>query len=86
MLANLIPEWMERGYNILITGDHGMNGDKMHGGTTPDVREVPLFVIRPQSPGRGDTGEIVSHLQLAPTICKLIGVPIPETMKHPSIV
>ena len=38
ILANLIPEWMERGYSILITGDHGMNADKIHGGTTPDVR------------------------------------------------
>jgi len=86
ILANLIPEWMERGYDILITGDHGMNADKMHGGTTPDVREVPLFIIQPGSPGKGDTGEIVSHLQIAPTICKLLGIPIPETMKQPSIV
>ncbi len=86
ILANLIPEWMERGYNILVTGDHGMNADGMHGGTTPDVREVPLFLIRPGLPGEGDTGEIVSHLQLAPTVCKLLGIPIPETMKQPSIV
>lgn len=86
MLANLIPEWMQRGYNILVTGDHGMNADKMHGGTTLDVREVPLFMIRPGYPGKGDTGEVVSQLQLAPTICKLLGVSIPETMKHPSIV
>ncbi len=86
MLANLIPEWMERGYNILITSDHGMNIDKMHGGTTPDVREVPLFIIRPEALGKGDTGETVSHLQLAPTVCKLLEVPIPKTMKLPSII
>jgi len=86
MLANLIPEWMERGYNILVTADHGMNADKMHGGTTPDVRQVPLFMIRPDIPGKGDTHEVISQLQLAPTICKLLGVPIPETMKYPSIV
>ena len=86
MLANLIPEWMERDYNILITGDHGMNVDKMHGGTTPDVREVPLFMIRPGSLGRGDTGKTVSHLQLAPTICKLLEVPIPKTMKRQPII
>lgn len=85
MLSNLIPEWMERGYDILVTGDHGMNIDKMHGGTTPDVREVPLFVIRPGTPGRGNTNEVVSQLQLAPTICKLLDIPVPETMKHPAI-
>ncbi|OQY31073.1 MAG: hypothetical protein B6I38_06360 [Anaerolineaceae bacterium 4572_5.1] len=82
MLANIIPEWMERGYNILITGDHGMNTDGMHGGTTPDVREVPLFLIQPDVPGEGDTGETISQLQIAPTVCNLLGVPIPETMKH----
>ena len=86
MLANLIPEWMERGYNILVTGDHGMNTDGMHGGTALDVREVPLFIIRPGVTGAGQTGETISQLQIAPTVCRLLGVPIPETMKHPSIV
>lgn len=85
MLANLIPEWMDRGYNILVTSDHGMNVDKMHGGTTADVREVPLFIIRPGIPGEGNSDEVISQLQLAPTICKLLGIPIPETMKHPPI-
>ena len=85
MLANLIPEWMELGYNIIVTGDHGMNADRMHGGTTPDVREVPFFIIRPQEAGVGDTGETFSQLQIAPTVCKLLGVPIPKTMKQPPI-
>ena len=81
LLATLIPEWMARGYAVLVTGDHGMNADKMHGGTTPDVREVPLFVIQTGTPGAGDTGETISMLQIAPTLCKLLGVPIPKTMK-----
>ncbi len=85
MMASLIPEWLERGYTILVTGDHGMNADKMHGGTTPDVREVPLFIIRPNTLGAGNTGKTVSQLQLAPTICRLIGIPIPKTMKGVSI-
>jgi len=86
MLANLIPEWMGRGYNILVTGDHGMNADGMHGGTTPDVREVPLYLIRPSLPGEGDTGSVLSQLQIAPTVCKLLGIPIPETMTRAPIV
>jgi len=85
-LASLVPEWMELGYNILITGDHGMSVDKMHGGTTADLRELPLYLIRPGVPGKGDTGEVISQLQIAPTVCKLLGVPIPETMKHPPVV
>lgn len=82
MMANLIPGWLERGYHVLVTGDHGMSGDKMHGGTTPDVRQVPLYLVSPGRPGRGDTGAEISMLQIAPTVCKLLDVPIPATMKQ----
>jgi arylsulfatase A-like enzyme len=77
---------MERGYNILVTGDHGMGAHDSHGGATPDVREVPLYLIRPGVEGEGDTGTVISQLQIAPTVCKLLGVPIPETMKQPPII
>ncbi len=85
-LASLIAEWMERGYHILVTGDHGLNADRYHGGTTPDVREVPLYLIRAGTPGLGDTGETKSQLQIAPTLCSLVGVPIPHSMRHAPIV
>lgn len=81
MLAPLLVEWKERGYTVLVTGDHGINSDGAHGGTTPEQREVPLFVIQPNGQGRGDTGETVSQLQIAPTVLKLLDVTIPETMK-----
>ncbi len=84
-LAPYITEWVEGGYSVLLSGDHGMNVDGHHGGTTPDVREVPLYVIRPGKPGKGDTGEIVSQLQIAPTLLYLLGVSIPDTMKSPPI-
>ncbi|MBI5963905.1 MAG: alkaline phosphatase family protein [Chloroflexi bacterium] len=81
-LAPLIVEWMERGYTIMVTGDHGINKDGAHGGTTPEQREVPLFSIQPNIEGRGDIDQIISQLQIAPTILKLLDVPIPETMKQ----
>lgn len=86
MLANIIPEWLEKDYSILVTGDHGMNKDRMHGGDTPEVREVPLYMVRPGVAGKGNTGETISQLQIAPTVCKLLGVPIPETMRQPPLV
>jgi predicted AlkP superfamily pyrophosphatase or phosphodiesterase len=85
-LATLIAEWMERDYNILVTGDHGINADHLHGGTTPEVREVPLYLVRPGIAGAGDTGETKSQLQIAPTLCSLLGVPIPASMQHPPVV
>jgi predicted AlkP superfamily pyrophosphatase or phosphodiesterase len=85
MLANLIPACLALGYNILVTGDHGINDDKLHGGTTPGVRNVPLYVIPPDGEGLGDTQKTVSQLQIAPTVCCLLGVPVPETMTQPPI-
>jgi predicted AlkP superfamily pyrophosphatase or phosphodiesterase len=82
MLANLIPEWLEAGYTVMVTGDHGMNKDKMHGGSMADVRNVPLYLIKPDGKGLGNTKETISQLRIAPTVCHLLGVPIPETMKH----
>ena len=51
-----------------------------------EVREVPLYLVRPIIQGKGDTGEILSQLQIAPTVCKLLGVPIPESMQAPPVV
>lgn len=85
-LSALIAEWTQRDYAVLVTGDHGINDDKLHGGTTPEVREVPLYLVRSGIAGQGDTGETISQLQIAPTILKLLDLEIPASMKHPPIV
>ncbi len=85
-LAPLIVEWKERGYTIFVTGDHGINADGAHGGTTYQQRTVPFFVIQPSGRGRGEVDESMSHLQIAPTVLKLLDIPIPETMKHPPLI
>lgn len=86
MLSRLVSEWMQGGYNILVTGDHGMNEDGMHGGTTSAVREVPLFLISKGMKATGVVKESISQMQIAPTICDLLGLPTPNTMKAPSLV
>ena len=86
MLATILQEWLALEYTVLVTGDHSINADKLHGGTTPEVREVPLYLIRPGISGKGDTGEVLSMLQIAPTICRLLGVPVPEAMKAAPLV
>jgi len=85
-MSALIGEWLQTGYTVLVTSDHGMNADKLHGGTTPEVREVPLYLMRPGIPGAGDTSEVVSQLQIAPTVLNLLDLEIPDTMQHPAIV
>ena len=85
-LATYLKEWMERGYNILVSADHGINADGMHGGTTPEMREVPLYLMRAGLAGLGKMDLPVSQLQVAPTICKLLDLEIPNTMKTVALV
>jgi predicted AlkP superfamily pyrophosphatase or phosphodiesterase len=82
ILGTCLPEWLERGYTVLIMSDHGLNRDKWHGGSLPDVRNVPLYFMRPDAPGQGDTRQTVSQLRIAPTICRLLGLTIPESMRE----
>jgi predicted AlkP superfamily pyrophosphatase or phosphodiesterase len=81
-LADLIPKWLELGYTVLVTADHGINNDRLHGGTLPGVRHVPLYVIPADGNGKGDTGRQVPQLAVAPTLCRLLGIPAPKTMKE----
>jgi predicted AlkP superfamily pyrophosphatase or phosphodiesterase len=80
ILANLIPGWLESGYHVLVTADHGINNDRLHGGTTPEVRHVPLYLIPPDGAGRGETRRQVPQVAMAPTLCRLLQIPAPRTM------
>ena len=82
LLAPLIAEWLQLGYTLLVSGDHGINKDGRHGGETS--REVPLYLIGP-----GDLGKVsqpISQLQIAPTLLKILGLSIPASMQHPPII
>ena len=86
LLATAIPRWLEDGYAVLVTGDHGAGADRTHGGTSDLVRHVPLYAALPAQSGLGDTRALVDHTQIAPTIATLLGVPRPSTMGAPAIV
>lgn len=80
LLSHYVPRWREAGYTLLITADHGMNADGQHGGTLPDVREVPLFCIS-QAFTPGTYLEGLSQLAIAPLLCRLLGLPLAEAMQ-----
>ncbi len=81
VLASFIPQWLEKGYQIIVTADHGMNNDGQHGGTTSADRDVPLFIISERvNPGIVE-GE-VPQLQIAPLACELLNIaPSPAMQK-----
>ncbi|MED1802006.1 alkaline phosphatase family protein [Brevibacillus porteri] len=73
ILANVLPAWIDAGYQIIVTADHGMTADGNHGGTSSADRDVPLFVISNLiSPGIRE--EAIPQLQVAPLACHLLGI------------
>lgn len=86
IIANLLPGWLEAGYTVLVTADHGMNRNHAHGGAGEDVRHVPLYLIRPGVEASGERRGPVSQLRMAPTVLKLLGLDIPEEMEYPALV
>jgi predicted AlkP superfamily pyrophosphatase or phosphodiesterase len=73
ILANILPKWLEEGYQVMITADHGMNDDGQHGGMKDDVRDVPLFILSDKvTPGIYE--EEVPQLMIAPLACYLLNI------------
>ncbi len=71
-LSKYLPTWIEQGYQVIITADHGMNDDKSHGGSLSKERDIPFFVI----------GNRFSHqpscapkqTEICGVICELLGI------------
>ncbi|MFC0216593.1 alkaline phosphatase family protein [Paenibacillus chartarius] len=74
LLANLAPGWLELGYRVIVTSDHGMNADGQHGGTGVEEREVPLYIMGTAGVKPGYYEERVPQLAVAPLACRLLGL------------
>jgi predicted AlkP superfamily pyrophosphatase or phosphodiesterase len=72
LLADYLQGWLDAGYQLLVTADHGMNNDRSHNGLLVEEREVPLFVLGPAFSLSGDARP--KQTELCGTICELLGV------------
>ncbi|MGG1397239.1 alkaline phosphatase family protein [Bacillus salipaludis] len=84
ILASVLPKWLEAGYQIIVTADHGMNDDGQHGGTTAADRDVPLFIVS-QRVKAGIYEEEIPQLQIAPLACELLSIQPSAAMQKLSI-
>jgi hypothetical protein len=73
ILATLVPLWLEGGYRVLVTSDHGHTAEGGHGGTEPEVTDTPLYLIDPRG-GRGDLDEAVDNTAVAATVWQWLGL------------
>jgi predicted AlkP superfamily pyrophosphatase or phosphodiesterase len=72
LLARFMPHWLARGYQVMITGDHGMSADRQHNGTESDEREVPVYLagdaFRPDAP------RAPAQSEWCGTLCEALGL------------
>lgn len=75
-LSQLMPEWIARGYQIIVTSDHGMNNDRSHGGVLAQERNVPMFVIGERFSHRHAVNHIEppKQTELCGLVCDLLGI------------
>lgn len=78
MLQPFLKRWRDAGYEVIVTADHGQDARGHHGGTGPEQQDFALYYFGPAKGPAPDT--LLDQLQLAPTILKRMGVPIPATM------
>lgn len=78
-LSRLIPRLRRAGYDVLVTADHGMNADGHHAGNQACLRDVPFFAFSNQITAAA--GAILDQRAIAPTVLKLIGAPVPNSME-----
>lgn len=78
MLQPFLRRWRDDGYEVIVTADHGQSIRGHHGGTGSDQQDFALYYFGPAKGPAPDT--LLDQLQLAPTILKRMGVPVPATM------
>lgn len=74
LLATVLPQWMEQGYKVLVTADHGMNANGCHGGVTPAERHVPLYTFGEEVLSPEKEVQALPQLRLAPLMCHCLGL------------
>ena len=72
ILSDYLPKWIDAGYQILITADHGMNNDCSHGGTLPEEQQIPLFAIGSKFSHHSSCKP--SQTDICGIVCELLGV------------
>ncbi|WP_425046280.1 alkaline phosphatase family protein [Primorskyibacter sp. S87] len=79
MLAPFIPKWLQMGYEVIVTADHGQDERGHHGGRSALQQDTALYYFGAAEGPDADT--CIEQLQIAPTILKRLGAEIPETMQ-----
>jgi predicted AlkP superfamily pyrophosphatase or phosphodiesterase len=79
MLAPFVTKWLEMGYELIVTADHGQTRRGHHSGRGKAKQDFALYYF---GNGRGpERDTLLDQLQLAPTILTRLGVAVPDSMR-----
>ena len=71
-------------YTVIVTADHGGH-DRAHGTEMPEDMTIPMFFVGKEfEPGKAI--ENASILDIAPTIAKIMGVPVPREWEGKALI
>ncbi|MGL6064617.1 MAG: alkaline phosphatase family protein [Fusobacteriaceae bacterium] len=80
ILSCYIPKWVEDGYSIVITSDHGMSANGHHGGDSKEEREVPFWIID-KNIVENRLLNSIEQIEIASLCCYILGIEKSEKMK-----
>ena len=72
LAASMLETWRNDGYDVVYTGDHGMDGLGLHGGDEEIQRMVPLYVFSDKLECGDFSKDAISQLNVAPMVCRLL--------------
>ena len=70
-LSGYLQAWLEDGYQVIVTADHGMNNDRSHGGILPEERQVPFYTF---GSAFSLADAAIRQTDICGTVCQLLGV------------
>jgi len=80
-LAPFLSRWRDKGFEVIVTADHGQDARGHHGGTGEAQQDFAFYYFGSSPLPPPDV--VLDQLALAPSILTRMGVPVPATMKAP---
>lgn len=73
IISNYLFSWLENGYQVIITSDHGMDNEGNHYADSDEESLVPLFVFGQAFSYKANIA--VKQTEICGTLCQLLNIP-----------
>lgn len=71
-LSYYLQDWLDAGYQVIVTADHGMNNDATHGGILECERAVPCYVFGKAFSQKAEV--VFPQTAMCGLVCELMGL------------